>query len=141
MKKIILLLILIIPIQISPHNKRNLKNPESLKIQILKLSPLTLSNLESYIHLLNIQHPTIVIKQAILETGWLSSRVCKTHNNLFGLVYNGRYAKFSHWTESVKAYKNFQNKRYNSGCYYTFLKRRGYASDRNYIKKLKSIKV
>ena len=141
MKKLLILLVilLIIPVKIQQIRIKNLSLERNLQIVQLENSPLNLSNLEKYIYLLNIQYPNIVLKQAILETGWLSSRVCKSNNNLFGLVYNGRYAKFSHWTECVKAYKRFQNKKYNSGCYYKFLVAANYASDSKYIKKLKSI--
>ena len=87
---------------------------------------------------MNIKHSDVVLKQAILETGWFRSRNCKRNNNLFGLVFNGEYAKFKHWTDCVKSYKYFQ-RRYSKGCYYTFLVKSKYASDRKYIKKLKSI--
>ena len=137
MKKLIILLILIIPLQI--NHQRKVIDQRNLKLQVLTQSPLTLNNLETYLKLQKVKHPNIVIKQAILETGWLTSEVCKRNNNLFGLVFNGKYAKFKHWTDCVKSYKYFQNKRYTSGCYYTFLVKRKYASDKNYIKKLKMI--
>lgn len=90
----------------------------------------------------NIQHPNIVHAQAVVETGNFNSRLCKEDNNLFGL-YNsrtGKYHKFNHWTESVKAYHKFIQYRYDSSTYknyYDFLQRIGYASDPNYINKVK----
>ena len=69
----------------------------------------------------------IVYAQAILETGHFKSMGCLKHNNLFGL-YNSkanRYCRFNHWTESVIAYK--------------FLQRIRYATDPQYIPKLKQI--
>jgi len=104
----------------------------------LESSQLTLSNLENYLKLSKIKHSNIVIKQAILETGWFTSSVYKANNNLFGLVFNGRYAKFHHWTDCIKSYKYFQ-RRYIKGCYYTFLVKSKYASDKKYVKKLKMI--
>lgn len=89
-----------------------------------------------------VKYPRIVFAQAILETGYLSSNVCKNYNNLFGL-YNSRtkdYYKFNHWTENVTAYKDMIQYRYSSDEeYYSFLKRIGYAEDPKYIIKLKKI--
>ena len=82
------------------------------------------------------------VSQSILETGYYRSEGCKKDNNLFGL-YNWRkkeYYKFSHWTESVKAYRDMIQYRYkNDEDYYHFLDRIGYAEDSLYIQKIKSI--
>lgn len=92
----------------------------------------------------NLQHPEIVYAQAILETGHFKSKLCKEANNLFGL-YNSKdkqYYKFNHWSESVVAYKEWIQRKYRSPeNYYTFLKRINYASDINYISKLKQIEI
>lgn len=89
-----------------------------------------------------IHHPDIVYAQAILETGHFKSRMCVEDNNIFGL-YNSRtksYWKFSHWTESVKAYKEKVQYRYKPpNDYYVFLERIHYATDPKYIHKLKQI--
>lgn len=89
-----------------------------------------------------IAYPEIVYAQALLETGYFKSDLCVRHNNLFGL-YNSkkrRYFRFNHWTESVKAYKEMIQYRYKPpGDYYKFLKRIHYASDPQYIKKLKKL--
>lgn len=89
-----------------------------------------------------IVYPEIVYAQALLETGHFKSDLCVRHNNLFGL-YNSkrkRYFKFNHWTESVKAYKDMIQYRYKPPSnYYQFLKRIRYASDPQYIKKLKKL--
>lgn len=87
-----------------------------------------------------IQHPEIVLAQAKLETGHFTSNVLKTCNNLFGLRKGSRYRQFSHWTESVVAYKNLiQKDRYEGGNYYAFLNRIGYAEDPQYIERLKEL--
>lgn len=89
-----------------------------------------------------VQHPDIVYAQAVLETGHFKSVGCLKHNNLFGL-YNSkakRYHRFEHWTESVVAYKKWIQRRYKPPAdYYAFLKRIGYATDPQYIQKLKII--
>jgi uncharacterized FlgJ-related protein len=89
-----------------------------------------------------IKHPNIVLKQAICETGWFKSRVCKANHNLFGL-HNGRnYLKFKTYEESIEYYKNWQILHYKTnGDYYQFLKDYQYASDTNYIYILKHIKT
>ena len=90
----------------------------------------------------NISHPEIVYAQAILETGHFTSSVCIKNNNLFGL-YNSKtkeFYHFNHWSESVEAYANMIQYRYDdSEDYYNFLIRIGYAEDPNYINKLKAI--
>ena len=90
----------------------------------------------------NVKHKNIVYAQAILETGHFQSKVCKEYNNLFGLYssYKGDYYKFDHWSESVVAYLNYIQYRYKPpDDYYQFLINIGYATDANYIQKVKSI--
>lgn len=90
----------------------------------------------------DVQFPDIVYAQAILETGHFKSKGCLEHHNLFGL-YNSRanrYHRFSHWTESIIAYKEWIQRRYrHPEDYYWFLQRINYASDSLYTSKLKQI--
>lgn len=86
-----------------------------------------------------IPHPTIVLAQARLETGNFKSDRCRRYHNLFGMKRGRRYAKYGHWRESVKDYKQRISSRYKGGDYYAFLRRIGYASDKNYIRKVKHI--
>lgn len=89
-----------------------------------------------------IQYPEIVYAQALLETGHFSSSVCKNYNNLFGL-YNSKikdYYSFEHWSDSVKAYRDFVQYKYKGNTdYYTFLVNLPYATDPNYIRKIKQL--
>ena len=89
-----------------------------------------------------IQFPEIVYAQALLETGHFSSSVCKNYNNLFGL-YNSKirdYYSFEHWSDSVKAYRDFVQYKYKGNTdYYTFLVKLPYATDPNYIRKIKQL--
>lgn len=86
--------------------------------------------------------PTTVHAQAILESGYFNSNVCKNYNNLFGL-YNSRindYYKFDHWWESVEAYKKYVQYKYDEDKYedyYDFLIKLPYAEDTTYISKVK----
>lgn len=104
-----------------------------------KKLPLTESNLKKVLIDNDIQHPHIVLAQAKLETGNFSSKVCKLKNNLFGLKKGNVYRSFKHWSDSVKAYKQLIQSRYKSGDYFKFLNKIGYAGDKKYISKLKSI--
>lgn len=89
-----------------------------------------------------IQYPQIVYAQALLETGHFTSSVCKKYNNLFGL-YNSKikdYYSFEHWSDSVKAYRDFVQYKYKGNTdYYTFLVNLPYAMDPNYINKIKQL--
>ena len=89
-----------------------------------------------------IQFPEIVYAQALLETGHFSSSVCKNYNNLFGL-YNSKikdYYNFEHWSNSVRAYRDFIQYKYKGDTdYYTFLINLPYATDPNYIRKIKQL--
>ena len=90
----------------------------------------------------NIEHPTIVKAQAILETAHFSSDLCIKNNNLFGLYdsKNKRYYSYNHWWESIEAYKKLIQKKYdNSKYYYMFIEDIKYANDKEYINKLKEI--
>jgi hypothetical protein len=95
----------------------------------------------SYICEVGIQHPNIVMKQAIVETGWFKTKFLMSRNNLFGFRAKN-YLYFKNWKESVVYYKNWQDKRYTNKNedYYAFLVRIKYASApgyTNYLKKMK----
>jgi flagellum-specific peptidoglycan hydrolase FlgJ len=113
----------------------------TLNDNVIKHMPLTMDNLITVIKYYDIQHPEIVLAQAILETGWFQSDNCKKHNNLFGLYNSKRknFYKFKHWSDSVKAYSSMIQYRYNTGDYYAWLNKIGYAEDRSYTTKLKGL--
>ena len=98
--------------------------------------------LEETLSYYGLEHKDIVYAQAVLETGHFKSKACLKYNNLFGL-YNSkekRYCKFKHWTESIVAYKEWIQKKYQPpNNYYVFLEEINYASDKEYISTLKSI--
>ena len=98
--------------------------------------------------------PQIAYKQAQIETGGFRSNLLWRGNNLFGMkmarkrpttatyiVYG--HAAYSHWYDSIKDYALWQQwhkeRGYSLDNYLEFLQEIGYATDRNYIKKLKSI--
>lgn len=99
------------------------------------LPELTIPNLYKEIIRNGILYPKIVLAQAILETGWFRSSVCRNKHNLFGLTNprTGKYYEFNHWTESVKAYYTKVQYKYKGGNYLLWLDGIGYAEDSDYI--------
>jgi flagellum-specific peptidoglycan hydrolase FlgJ len=97
----------------------------------------------TYIKESGIQHPRIVMKQAVLETGWFKSPYLMKRNNLFGFRYKKAYMKFDTWQKSVDYYKKWQAKYYKdpNEDYFTFLLRIKYAQSPTYIQTLKRIKL
>lgn len=129
------------------------KDQEILKLESSKL---TIQNLYRYMELIGVRDKKIVLRQIILESGWLRSSLTRRYNNLLGMklarirptLASGQalgHAKFNHWTDSVKDYVlwriYWENKGHNTSNYYKFLKHIGYAESKIYIATLKSINV
>ena len=98
------------------------------------LPQLTIPNLYKEIIRNGILYPKIVLAQAILETGWFRSSVCRNKHNLFGLTNprTGKYYEFNHWTESVRAYYTKVQYKYKGGHYLHWLEEIGYAENPMY---------
>ena len=133
-------------------NSRNSDRKASLKREqqknvddIIKaenqLPALTIPNLYKEIIRNGILYPKIVLAQAILETGWFRSSVCRNKHNLFGLTNprTGKYYEFNHWTESVRAYYTKVQYKYKGGNYLLWLDEIGYAQDPKYIIQLNKV--
>ena len=132
----------------SEDNSRNSDRKASLKTEqqqkktddITKsennLPELTIPNLYKEIIRNGILYPKIVLAQAILETGWFRSSVCRNKHNLFGLTNprTGKYYEFNHWTESVRAYYTKVRYKYKGGNYLLWLDEIDYSENSNYIK-------
>ena len=103
-------------------------------------SDLNLENLIATMEHYGLHHQSIVLAQALLETGYFTSSVCRNKHNLFGLTRkDGHYYEFANWQESVKGYRDMIQYRYKGGDYYEFLRQVPYAEDPNYIYKVKQI--
>ena len=102
------------------------------------LPELTIPNLYQEIIRNGIRHPRIVLAQAILETGWFRSPLCRNRHNLFGLTNpkTGKYYEFNHWTESVRAYYTKVQYKYKGGNYLLWLRNIGYAEDSRYVREV-----
>lgn len=130
MKRLLLFLFLFLPLSIHAQ-----------KISLDSIKAMTPAEglfyaLEYY----GVYEPHIVYAQAVLETGHFKSYLAKK-GNLFG-IYDSRrkqYRTFSHWIESVKDYRDAVQSKYKGGDYYTFLENLPYASDPDYITKLRKI--
>ena len=134
----------------SEDNSRNSDRKASLKTEqqqkktddITKsennLPELTIPNLYKEIIRNGILYPKIVLAQAILETGWFRSSVCRNKHNLFGLTNprTGKYYEFNHWTESVRAYYTKVQYKYKGGNYLLWLDEIGYAEDPRYVREI-----
>ena len=127
-------------------NSRNSDRKASLKAELQKktdditksennLPEVTIPNLYKEIIRNGILYPKIVLAQAILETGWFRSSVCRNKHNLFGLTNprTGKYYEFNHWTESVRAYYTKVQYKYKGGSYLFWLDEIGYAEDSDYV--------
>ena len=93
-----------------------------------------------YICASDIKHKEIVMRQAVLESGWCSSEFLMSRNNLFGFRAK-KYLRFDNWQKSVDYYEQWQRKRYTNSeeDYYKFLERIKYGAP-GYSAKLKKIK-
>jgi flagellum-specific peptidoglycan hydrolase FlgJ len=132
------------------HEKASDKGTEKTEVSERKELPaLTIPNLYQEIIRNGIRHPKIVLAQAILETGWFRSPLCRNRHNLFGLTNpkTGKYYEFNHWTESVRAYYTKVQYRYcqknqtstSDVDYLKWLQQIGYAEAPMYIQSVKEI--
>jgi len=103
---------------------------------------------------MHVKHPDIVMRQAILETGWFTSKSFTKAGNPFGMklprtrstkAIGKKYghAEYQHWYYAVLDYKEWQDYyQVNSTTeveYYQFLDKLPYATAKHYINTLKRI--
>ena len=145
MKRIILIILFCFTFMSFHIEERSFKNID--RTEIVDTSFLSCNELNDSILYLALVHyevkyPKSVLAQAKLESGNFTSDHCVYGNNFLGL-YNsrkGKYFKFDHWTECIEGYKDMIEYKLRDGeDYYKFLKRIGYASDPNYISKVRQI--
>lgn len=124
------------------HEKASDKGTEKTEVSERKELPaLTIPNLYQEIIRNGIRHPKIVLAQAILETGWFRSPLCRNRHNLFGLTNpkTGKYYEFNHWMESVRAYYTKVQYKYTGGSYLLWLHKIGYAEDPRYVREVMKV--
>jgi len=101
---------------------------------------------------MRIEHPTVVFSQLLLETGYFTSELFITNNNMFGMKASGSrattsnhivngYKWYPNWRESLIDYALLQMAFYRNISESEYLKRLSisYASDPNYVKKIQNI--
>lgn len=108
-----------------------------------------------------VHYPNIVFAQSMIESAHLTSNVCLTRNNLFGMhnptvrksktiaKKGEKYAKFATWQDAVEDMKLWQQMHHIKGYeftdaeYITFLRSSGYiaGADKDYEKLLTKIKI
>jgi len=139
------------------HHKTNSQPPDTIIIVDTVVCTAQREIIDSdvvleYIETIGILHPDIVLAQAILESGNLTSNIFLENNNMFGMKQaksrptlsigeNKNHAVYNSWQDCVLDYKIFQTKYYRdtTESYYSFLQRVGYAMSEGYINKLKAI--
>lgn len=163
MKKLVLSLLLAIFLICSVYAPVPLYNKEinhsvlvQMKINVLKVSPFTWGNFNTYLTLVNADHKEVMTRQAILETGNFKSSVFKHNRNLFGMKMPEKrkttaiakqkgFAVYNHWTESIDDYiilkAIWKVKRPFVKDGYEELKLAKYAENPKYIELLKQIKI
>ncbi|MDA3854978.1 MAG: glucosaminidase domain-containing protein [Candidatus Woesearchaeota archaeon] len=148
---LVFLLFIVISISISFKEPPKMKLPEVKKDKIITKQEI-LSSIWKEIIYLKLEHPEIVYSQILLETGYLSSELFKTNNNLFGMRISGSrattsnkiingYKWYPHWKDSLLDYALLQMAFYKGKSkkeYHEKLKR-VYAEDPFYIIKLQKI--
>jgi uncharacterized FlgJ-related protein len=148
MKKIILYLTLFLCVVVllhSDNSKNNYKGNTHIDT--------TLNEQNVYLALLinNIKFPEVVISQIMIESGNLTSRLCKKNNNLLGMTVASKrettalnkkgYAKYKSWLDCILDYKLYQdyilskNQINNKNQYIVYL-HKNYANAPDYKQKL-----
>lgn len=134
----------------------NKLNEETIALTNTIYSPITIQDsIVYYLFKHNVEHPNIVIRQFILESGYFQSDLFVNHNNGIGMkpailryssnvgVTENGYAKYKSIEDCIIDYKVWQDiycSNKTSNEYYTYLQK-VYAEDKYYIVKLKKIQI
>ncbi len=130
---------------LTPYNQMlpSLSNKDTVVIYdtIVEKSipPLNAKNVLKELKKQKIPHAEIVLAQSKLETGDYTSKLCKTHNNIFGLKKGDKYRKYDNYVACISDYKKRISSKYKGGSYYRFLENLKYAEDPEYTQKLKNM--
>jgi uncharacterized FlgJ-related protein len=127
---------------------------EESKLQVIENQEFNPENLVNYIIEKQIKHPHIVYAQALIETGWFTSKIFKENNNLFGMKQPSkrvttalgtryRHAYYSDWKQSVDDYllwqQMFKKTPIETEKDYFKLLHSKYAEDKSYVNVLKIV--
>jgi uncharacterized FlgJ-related protein len=117
----------------------------------VELHQLNWNNIDYWLDAYKVEHKEIVKHQIFLETGNLSSDICHTNNNIFGMRFprvrkttaigsRKGFATYSNYVDSIRDYAIWQDTMYEGEHdYYVFLDNVGYCEGDSYINRLKYI--
>lgn len=152
MKKIIICLSAFLCLLMCNVKNSTLSAGENAKVETMRVdSTLTENNIYYMLLLNNVKYPEVVLSQIMIETGYLTSKLCKVNNNLLGMMVPSKrettatnekgFAKYLNWIDCILDYKLYQdyilsrNKIDTKNQYITFL-HRNYAKSPSYKKRL-----
>lgn len=110
-------------------------------------------NLKSFMEQINMKFTHIVMAQALIESGYFTSKIFMENHNMFGMKQarqrqtvaigtNRNHAKYLNWQDCVIDYALYQarylSKVKSDEDYYTYL-RGSYAGDPNYVTKVRKL--
>jgi len=134
-------------------NEQEIKQKTITEIEP-EFDSLNKENVKEYVYT-TCHQPEIVLKQIYYETGHLTSKICLSNNNLFGMKHPRQrktfslgdslgYAKYSCWKKSIDDYALYQSERNlcskTKKQYLKHLKDK-YAEDKRYITVLSNISI
>lgn len=92
---------------------------ENLKETVKVDSALTEMNIYNMLIINGIKYPEVVLSQIMIETGYLSSKLVRTHNNLLGMTVPSKrettainkngFARYITWIDCIVDYKFYQD--------------------------------
>lgn len=149
-------MLLLLSVSINTTNviiKKSISEPELMVINNYDCPEFTPDKLKKYIKSCGIMHPEIVFAQAKIETGNFKSYIFKEGNNLFGMkLATSRpttaigeisgHALYQNWMQSVQDYALYQSaylRKLKSKENYLDYLRENYATDQEYVLKIKKI--
>lgn len=137
----------------APENVyRTESDRECLRINFIENSSFTPELFIEYMNLIGVVQIRYSFAMSRLETGNFTSFIFENNYNLFGMRHPSvrptfskasiyKHAFYSHWTESVKDYKLWQDylisHDYDLSDYPKFLKQSGYSTSPEYVKLVK----
>ena len=146
MRRLLIFLLLLISVPIAPAGIRSFTIIASDPIVYISMT-----DVDIWLSEFDIQHRDIVRAQVILETGYLTSYICRTNKNLIGMRYpklrpttsigsHEGHAVYDSFRASIEDYYLWQKTFYkDEKDYFAFLRRMQYALDGSYMNKLKTL--
>ena len=146
MRRLLIFLLLLIPVSIAPAGIKSFTIIASDLIVYISMA-----DVDIWLSEFDIQYRNIVRAQVILETGHLTSYICKVNKNLIGMRYpkvrpttatgsHEGHAVYDSFRASIEDYYLWQKTFYkDKEDYFAFLRRMQYATDGSYVNKLKTL--